>query len=247
MRRKWIALVCAILLLPIFTGAYPAPSHEFYVADYANVLSEATQRYMVEQSQALQERTGAQIVAATVESLEGEEIREYGIALAREWEIGSEKNDGILILLATQDRAVTVEVGYGLEGLINDAKAGRMIDQYAADAFSDGDYDGGMKALYTAIFDEVNQNYDGTPIPEESDYSAIFEAVVAVALLILILFLSRKRRRFVGPFTGGRRNFRGGFYGGGFGSGTGGFGGGFGGGASGGGGSFGGGGASRNF
>lgn len=241
----------------------PEQTKEFYISDFAGVLSEETKNYVLNQSNALNEKTSAQVVVATVNSLESASIEEYGVELFRKWGIGEkEKNNGLLILLAPNERKIRVEVGYGLEGKINDSKAGRFINEYAIPHLKNNDWDSGIHDLYAVILSEVYKEY-GMEVPENvrevageikgynqntmDDMVTIFIAVVVIIVSVIISFMVRRHpRRYRGPGHYNYRDddFHGGFggFGGGFGGGSGGFGG-----FSGGGGSSGGGGASGSF
>ena len=92
------------------------PSKEFFVNDYAEVLSEETKKCILDNSAALCEKTKAQIVVVTVKSLEGKDVSDYSLELFRNWGIGDKKlNNGLLVLLSTEDRKVKIDVGDGLE------------------------------------------------------------------------------------------------------------------------------------
>ena len=192
------------------------------------------------------ETDGTQIVVTTVESLEGRTVDEYALDMLRSWGIGDkEKNNGLLILFAKQDRKIKIEVGYGLEGNINDAKAGRLLDNYAIPELRKDNFDEGLLTLYKAVLAELGLLDAPPPVPDkdnDTDWAGIILGIVFVVLIVI--FSARSR----GGRGGGRRGgggFYGGYYGGGF---RGGSSGGFsGGGFSGGGGSGGGGGASRGF
>ena len=107
------------------------PTKDFYVNDYAGVLSETTKDYIMASSVRLAEETTAQIVVVTVENLEDRPLEEYATDLFRKFGIGDkEKNNGVLILLSVGDRKSRIELGYGMEGYISDAKSGRIQDQY---------------------------------------------------------------------------------------------------------------------
>ncbi len=233
--------------------AMPNATNSFYIDDFANVLSQDTEDYILNNSAALAEKTSAQVVVATVDSLGSTNIDDYALNLFRKWGIGDKsKNNGLLILLAPNERKVKIEVGYGLEGRINDAKAGRFLDEYAVPYFKNDNWDAGIKTLYSALISEVYSEYN-VEMPKDvasviSTHKETYESgqigtivgFIIVALIIAfggILPWILRRRGFGGPFIGG------GFSG--FGKGDSDFGGfgGFGGG----GGSSGGGGASRGF
>lgn len=255
--KKLFAILTVCLLLFSFCGAaYPSPTKSFYANDYADVLSDSTEQDIVSQSASLAKETGAQLVVLTVTTLENEEPAEYALHAGREWGIGDkEKNNGVLILLCPNEGQIYVAVGRGLEGALNDAKVGRMIDHYAIPAYQSKDFDSGTHELYKAVLSTVLEEYglEGLEgyeeIPEEKDGGSIIIMLIFLALLLLMgggggMFFGRRRgfRGGFGGFTGG--GFGGGGFGGGGFSGGSGFGGG---GFSGGGGSFGGGGAGRSF
>ncbi|MBE5039644.1 TPM domain-containing protein [Ructibacterium gallinarum] len=256
-RILWILLCSYLIHLSVFADVAQEPPRLFYAADFAGVLSNETENFIVEQSAALAETTGAQIVAVTVSDLNGRDVMDYGLDILRSWQVGSEKNNGIVILVSTGDRKIGVNVGYGLEGVLNDAKIGRLIDVCAIPALNENNYDTGIYQLYNALLSEVYQEY-GLTVPQNVQSLADYEknskeeeepgAGVIIGVLILVFLLSFFTRHMGPPGGGGRyyrrRGFYGGYFGGGgFGSSSGGGFGGF----SGGGGSGGGGGASRGF
>ncbi|NLJ41319.1 MAG: TPM domain-containing protein [Clostridiales bacterium] len=269
--KKVLSLLIAafVLLLPLNSNALqkpmPSPTHEFYVNDYADVLDNEAKQFIIGQSQRLYELSGAQIVVLTIDTIGNEVLEEYSLDILRQWGIGSrDKNNGVLILLAVEDRMSRVEVGYGLEGALPDSKTGWIQDDYMVPYFSDGDYSKGLLEGYKAILLEVYKEYDldsegldqVEPLEPYPDYQDPESGIpIGGFLLFLIgllffdlIFLRGRIIRFIllmlifgrrgGPRGGGRGGFGGG----------GGFGGsGFGGGSSGGGGSGGGGGSSRGW
>lgn len=206
--------------------------------------------------------TSTQIVVATVNTLNGDDISLVATNWGHKWGIGQEKEDnGILILLAMKDRNVDIATGYGIEYLLTDLLSERIINRVMVPEFKAGNYYAGIDKGTTAIFQVLNGEYKGTRKESEGfDFGFI---VFIIILLIFFILISRGGRG-----NGGRRNYRrtdsrdiletiilsnagrGGFgsggFGGGFGGSSGGFGsGGFGGGF--GGGGFGGGGASGSW
>lgn len=238
-----ILALIAVVSLNICSLAAEIPSHtdEFFINDYANVIDSETENYIYEKGKAYNSGGGPQIVVLTMDSIDGDSVENFSIETAREWGIGSKDEDnGVLILLVMDTRDIRIEVGYGLEGVLNDGKCGRFIRR-ATDMLSSGDYSGGIKQIYDDVIGELEEptpdNEDG-----EGDVGGIAAAIVCALVIVFIWYLIGKH---------GPRGPRGGFYrgggyyrGGGFGSG--GFGG-SGGGFSGGGGGFGGGGASGKF
>lgn len=233
--RLAILLFVALLLAAgsaLATAAPPKPRG--YVNDSAGLLS-AQARQTLEQYLAGFERSDStQIVVLTVSSLAGEDPEGYAIRVAQAWGVGQKgKDNGALLLIAKEERAVRIEVGYGLEDRLTDLLAGRIIDQEIVPRFKAGDFDGGVMAGVKAMVEASRGAYKGDGKVRGKKERFPFEA------LLWLLFIGPGLLRL---FSGGRRGRGGGFYvgGGGFGGGFGGGGGGFGGG----GGGFGGGGAS---
>ena len=247
--KKVVILLAIILVSFVCKEAFavPEPGKDFYVNDFAEILSDETEQYILNNSVALCEKTKAQIAVVTVKNLEGKEIADYSLELFRNWGIGDkELNNGILILLSLEERKVRIEVGTGLEGRVNDSKAGRFLDTYAVPHFKNDEWDEGIKNLYSAVLSEVYQEYN-LEVPSEvdeivkqsSDENDDAGLIVAVIIMVIIFGFA------IIPFGKSDRGFNddgdfgGGFYSGGDSGGFGGF--------SGGGGSSSGGGASRGF
>jgi uncharacterized protein len=136
-----VALLCTTLLA--FAISFPALTGR--IVDQAGVIS-ADARSAIEPKLAdLESRSGIQLVVATVGSLEGQEIEPYANALFREWKLGERnKNNGVLLLVAPNERRVRIEVGYGLEGTLTDALAKIIITNAIAPRFKSGDFGGGI-------------------------------------------------------------------------------------------------------
>ena len=114
--RKKIFLVLALVLFPFNCFALVKPTNDFYVNDYADILDDDVEQYIMQRSVDLEKQTDAQIVVVTVKNLEGMSLEEYATKLFRSFGIGDkDKNNGLLLLLALEERQFRVEVGYGLE------------------------------------------------------------------------------------------------------------------------------------
>ena len=149
-----------ILLLRTNLFAVVKPTASFYVNDYAGLLDTETENYIISTNKALNSKTGAQIVVVTVPSLEGQSLEEYATELFRSFGIGDKtKNNGVLLLLALEERQFRVEVGYGLEGRLTDAKTGRIQDEYIIPYLKQNDWNNGLKNGLNAIVKEVAEEY----------------------------------------------------------------------------------------
>lgn len=182
------------------------PTTNFYVNDYANILSSETEQYIMNTNVELQQKTGAQIVVVTVASLDGMSIEEYANELFNNWGIGDEtKDNGLLLLCSYGDREFRVEVGYGLEGILPDGKTGRLQDEYIIPYLKENNFDEGIKNGYSAFLQEVASEYDVTITGSQNatqvanSQSALIDIIVSFAsyiipiLIILLIFKGRGR------------------------------------------------------
>ena len=207
-KKNWLTLfigICclAVLIFPV-SATVVSPNNTFYVYDGAQVLSEETEAYIVKTNQELESKTGAQIVVVTISSLEGQVLEEYATDLFRQWGIGdSEKNNGVLLLCAVEDRQFRVEVGYGLEGDLPDGKTGRMQDSYIIPLLREDKFDEGIKNGYSAFLQAVAEVYDVSITGEaavsyEEEVSSAFSICMGIGLALSYLsslLLLRKKKR----------------------------------------------------
>lgn len=223
----WTAALQAATTFPALSGR---------VVDEAALMSRKQAHQLTQQLAAFEKRSGIQLVVVSVDSLDGETIEEYGYQLGRHWGIGQKgKNNGVLLLIAQDERKVRIEVGYGLEGALPDAIAANIIQTRILPAFKRGDMVAGVVAGSQSIMKALAGEYQPVEQPKsDSDGGPWLFILVVIAMIVL------HNLRGGGGGPGGRR--RAAYMAGGFGAGS--FGGRSGGGFSGGGGSFGGGGAS---
>ncbi|WP_109808913.1 TPM domain-containing protein [Sphingosinithalassobacter portus] len=272
-------MLAALLMLLLGTQAALAqnfPKLTGRVVDAAHILDPQTVAQLTQLSAEVEQASSRQLVVATIPDLQGYPIEDYGYRLGRAWGIGQkDANNGILLIVAPNERKVRIEVGYGLEPIMTDALSGRIIRDDILPRFRDGDMPGGIVAGANAIAEqmklpleaaekraleaqEAKKSDDGNPV------AALFVAFwILVILFIIFAAIGGGRGGGGGGGGGRRRRYRGGMgpviiWGPGWGSGghhgsgwgggsSGGFGGGGFGGFGGGGGSFGGGGASGSW
>lgn len=154
--KKIIFTFLTFVLFIINVEALVDPTSNFYVNDYANILSEETENEIQSMSVQLSYTDGTQMVVVTVEDLEGLSVEEYANQLFNKFGIGEADSDnGLLILVSRDDRKIRVEVGYGLEGVINDGKAGRYLDAYAVPYLKNNEWDKGIFNVYNALYKEI--------------------------------------------------------------------------------------------
>jgi uncharacterized protein len=243
----FLALACAGA---VFAANFPALTDR--IVDQANVIPAATRDALEPKLADLEAKSGIQLVVATVASLGGEEIEPYANELFRTWKLGEKtKNNGVLLLVAPNQRKVRIEVGYGLEGTLTDALSKVIITNAIAPRFKAGDFgDGvsrGVDDIITVLTTDSSEWQQRPSLRLDNQQSFDFGDMILIALLIglvTLLVVSPGFRWFVLNValnilvnSGGSRG------GGGFSSGGSSGGGGF----SGGGGSSGGGGASGSW
>jgi len=265
------ALVVLALLLtspssPADAARIEVPKPQGYVTDLAGVLDPATRTRLGNVIQELKQKTGAEIAVVTVRSTAPETAFDYAMAIAEQWKPGTKgKDNGIVFLVAVDDREMQILTGYGVEGALPDGKVGEIRDTLVVPAFRAGNYARGIADATTTmaalIAADAGVQLSGAPAPVRRSARRGTGSVGLGFILLLFVIIAilnslggggpggrRMRRRgglggLAGPLIFGSGGFGGGRRGGGFG----GFGGGFGGGSGGfggfGGGGFGGGGA----
>lgn len=247
-----VLLFCSTGLLAQFRiPEKPSGSGQTSLYDYIGLLSQTQQRQLEQKLIRYSDSTSTQIVIAIIGSTEGENIQYLGAQWGHAWGIGQEDEDnGILVLLARDDRRLAINTGYGVEEFLTDAQSRRIIERVIIPEFKKGDYYAGLDKGTDAIFQTLTGEFQAGEKPAEFPFRALLPLIFFI--VIVIILASRNKR---GGGRGGRKRGldlwdviilsnmgRSGSSGGGFGSGGFGGGGGFSGGF--GGGGFGGGGAS---
>lgn len=250
-------LLAAVWLIAAPAFAQPGPTFpplNGRVIDHGDLISDAREQALADKLAALERDTTDQVVVVTVADLQGYEIEEYGYQLGRAWKIGQAgKNNGVLLIVAPNERKVRIEVGYGLEGVLTDALSALIIQNDILPSFKEGFYERGIEQGVDAIDKQLRLDPAEAQARAAAAERPKSRPPVGIAVIIGMIFFmlllrmmgggrGRRRPSGLGPVliwaaSEAMRN-------GGGGGGGGGFGGGGGGGFGGGGGSFGGGGAS---
>ncbi len=159
-----ILAILFFLALPLQAIALDVPPLRGHVNDYASMLSPGAVQELEASLSAFEQSDSTQIVVLTVPTLGGENLEEYSIKVAEAWRIGQKKIDnGVILLIAKQERKVRIEVGRGLEGKLTDLVSGRIIRGDIAPLFKAGDIDGGVKAGVASIMAVVKGEYTANP------------------------------------------------------------------------------------
>ncbi|MCQ8783567.1 YgcG family protein [Aurantimonas sp. CSK15Z-1] len=265
--KAGVGLLLGVLALLLVAGMAPVRAQQFpqltgRVVDTADLLSPAAEAALTQKLEAFETASSDQVVVATVPDLQGYAVEDYANRLARQWALGQAKEDnGVLLLVARDDRKVRIEVGYGLEGTLTDALSRTIIDGDILPAFRGGDFAGGIARGVDGILAvlsgnaaelkaraERNRQWSGDEMPSWLFFTIFAAVFLFVAGTFVLTQMARLRGRRVGPnryrwlgttwvlgggYPGSRGSSGGGFSGGGS--------------FSGGGGSFGGGGASGSW
>jgi uncharacterized protein len=201
-------LSLAAILLAFFAGTEGAPAQEITfpsltgrVVDEAGLLDAALRTEIEAKLAALEEKTTDQLVVVTVRSLAGRTIEDYGNRLFRAWAIGQkDKNNGVLLVVAPNERKVRIEVGYGLEGALPDAIASLIIQNSILPRFKANDYPGGIASGVDEIIKVLSGERREQPVEPKKNPTTLFGLIGLVApflfsgpglvlLVILIHFL----------------------------------------------------------
>jgi uncharacterized protein len=183
----WAGLAISAITFPPLTGR---------VMDEAGVLSAGARDALSSKLGELEAKSGIQLVVATVNSLQGEEVEPYANALFRTWKLGEkDKNNGVLLLVAPNEHRVRIEVGYGLEGTLTDALSKIIIANAIAPRFKAGDFDGGVSRgvddIITVLTTDTAEwqqrpslRLDRQDVP---DWATWFLLAAAIALMTLLV------------------------------------------------------------
>jgi len=213
-------LVCAFLW-PAFASAQTFPSLSGRVVDAAGILPADVERRLADQLEALEQQSRRQLVVVTLPSLQGYEISDYGYRLGRHWGLGDKtRNDGVLLIVAPAERAVRIEVGYGLEPVLTDGLSHLIIAQDILPRFKADDMPGGIMAGTQAIIrqltlpdDEAQRIAAEAAKAEEPSPFEIFIALAFIFMIFILPLIQRRTGWGLGPpavWHGG--SSRGGFF-----------------------------------
>jgi len=247
-QHNLIALVCVLFLSVVAVSVAQAldlPALSGRVVDQAGVLDQATRAALSQKLADLEAKTTDQVVVVTLRSLQGTSIEDFGVELGRAWQIGQkDKNNGVLLIVAPNERKVRIEVGYGLEGTLTDAVSRLIIANAIAPRFREKDFAGGITRGVDDIISVLTGDAEewkalAAQRPDETPaWSSVLMFILLVAVILIIFLMigaasapgARRRGRY-GPWVGAPGPFwgsgsSGGFSGGGFSGGGGSFGGG---------------------
>ena len=260
MRLRYRVFVLVLVLgafAPLLLRSLPASGAAIpemparYVVDLAGIVDDSWERKLNGYLQELEQKTTAQFIVLTVDTLEGRSIDGFSLEVAEKWKLGQKgKDNGALLLVAFKEKKYRFEIGYGLEGILPDSLVGSIGRSYIVPYFRKGDYSNGIAAAVLAVAGEIASDSEvqitGMPRlrptsrvygPKPPGKPGILSTILSILFIIGMIYMFIKHPRLMLLMLlfsgmGGRRGWSGGggFGGGGFGGFGGGGGGGFGGG-----------------
>lgn len=176
----------------------PKAESNVYVYDDDNLFDESTERQINSMLIELEKKTDAEFVVNTVQSLLGKEIEDYSIKVANELGIGKkDKDNGVLLLISRSDTRVRLEIGKGLEGVLNDAKCGRILDKYFVPYRDNDEYSEATKLTVQAVINEIAKDagvlIDGVdesitaPEPDKIPWGWVIGIILAIIIILIII------------------------------------------------------------
>lgn len=195
----WFALLSFLFLLTISTGAQTAlPSVGAHVTDLTNTLTADQKNYLEKQLSEFEKIKGSQVIVVIIPTTGDEAIEQYSIRLADALKVGRKGiDDGAILLIAKDDHAVRIEVGYGLEGVLTDYTCKKIIESYITPSFREDDYYGGIHTGVDAIVGLIQG--EQLPPPKVSKKPNASISGILPILFIVGFFL----RTFFGRIPGG--------------------------------------------
>ena len=203
-KRSLIGLLLLLILLisgcTTQTQEIPIPKAEanVYVYDNDNLFDESVEKQLNNMLIDLEKKTSSEFAVITIESLLGKEIEDYSIKLARELGIGKEEKDnGVLLLISRSDKRVRIEIGKGLEGILNDAKCGRILEEYFVPYRENDEYTMAtsltVQAVINVIAADAEVSVEGVdeginaPEPEPIPWGWIITIIIVIIIAFLII------------------------------------------------------------
>ncbi len=192
---KTLGLLCLLTLgLLLVCGLKPAralevPQYQGYVTDLAGMISPAERQRLEQMLLAFEQSDSTQIAVLTIPSLEGDTLEDFSIRTVDAWKIGQKgKDNGVLLLVSKGDRKAHIEVGRGLEGVLTDLLAGRIVDQIITPRFKAGQMDEGFEAGISAIISGARGEFQGTGQnprrAHRGGQSSLFSYLIFFAILV---------------------------------------------------------------
>ncbi|TKC00108.1 TPM domain-containing protein [Pedobacter cryophilus] len=190
MKNTFLIIVISLFSFFGYSQNFPAKPNQL-VNDYTKTLSADQVASLEQKLVAFSDSTSIQVAVVMIQSLDGYDINDYGYQLGRAWGIGGkEKNTGVLVLASIGDRKVTIQTGYGMEGVLPDAITKRIIENEIKPNFKAGDYYAGMDAATNAIISYTKGEYKNDS-PRKSGKKGFPAGLIVLIVVGVLLLISR--------------------------------------------------------
>jgi len=198
---KFIFILFSILMLSVtaFGSEAQFPSPTGFVNDYAGILTADQKQALDQITQSLKQTNGAELAIAIVDSVEPLDPKLYAVKIFEKWKIGEKgKDNGVLVLLAMKERRIEIEVGYGLEGVLPDALAGQILDDYAVPNFREGKMGEGVIAAAKAVASVVAKEENAPKLRSEKSEGGgggeFYFVFILIGVIIAGIFAAAQER-----------------------------------------------------
>jgi uncharacterized protein len=212
-RRTGLRALAAYFFLFFAAIALAAPNYPALtgrIVDQAGILQASTKAGLQSKLKDLEDKSGIQLVVATIKSLEGQDVESYANGLFRFWKLGeAKKNNGVLFLVAPGDRKMRIEVGYGLEGTLTDALSKVILTSAVAPKFKAGDFNAGVERGVEGII-EVLSGDSAEWVKKVPPAPTLFDQLLPFLIFALFVFIIIMMAQNAGRPSNYRRYRRGG-------------------------------------
>ncbi|WP_306605347.1 YgcG family protein [Azonexus sp.] len=194
---RGLCLAFCLAILPFASLAatatpMPLPELSARVTDLTGTLSAEEKSALTASLAGLEQEKGAQIAILLLPTTQPESIEQFGIRLAETWKIGRKGvDDGVIVIVAKDDRRMRIEVGYGLEGAIPDAVAKRIIEEHMVPHFRDGDFAGGLRSTVEILAKVIGGEALPPPVTRQPNSEASFDTDSLLFIAIFVASIAR--------------------------------------------------------
>lgn len=202
-RRGFCLVALALLSLAVHAAApMPLPELSARVTDLTGTLSAEDKSALAASLAGLEQEKGAQIAILLLPTTQPESIEQFGIRLAEAWKIGRKSvDDGVIVIVAKDDRRMRIEVGYGLEGAIPDAVAKRIIEEHMVPHFRDGDFAGGLRSTVEILAKVIGGEALPPPVTRQQNSDAGFDTDSLLFIAIFVAGIARALFGLIGSLA----------------------------------------------
>jgi len=202
-----ILAVASLLIFksPVIAKTWPQPTG--YINDYAQIISDAVEDDLEDRLRSLEASSSQELSVVTLNSLEGDTVENVAVDIFSQWGIGKkDKDNGVLLLIAFEDRKLKIEVGYGLEPILTDSRSGTIIRDIITPEFKQDNYEAGIVAGVDAIIQVISEDstvFDQkTTQPDGDDKFVLLPLIFLIFFVYTAAFLGRSKRFWPGGVLG---------------------------------------------